>query len=107
MTKKYLNSKDTEKEFYFYLGLLATLFSKMESNLLDILGKLIVDDFVLTNTILEKNSLAQNIELLKSINRYRGFQEKYFESLISKMGSVRKNRNLFIHGVWSELCISC
>jgi len=102
MAKRYKNIPENEKEFYFYLGQMSTSFAKMEYNILTILGNLIIDDFVLTATILESNSLAQNIELLKKINKYRCFETNSLSNLISKIGSVRKNRNLFIHGIWGE-----
>lgn len=65
--KRYSMYRDFNKEFYFYLGLISTNFAIVEFNIIKFLGKLIIDDFVLTNTILERNSLAQNIELLKKL----------------------------------------
>lgn len=65
MIVNYSKTEEPKKEFYFFLGLLSTKFAIMESNLLTILGLLIIDNFVLTSTVLEKNSLAQNIDLLK------------------------------------------
>lgn len=88
--------------FYTNLGLLSTKFAKLEYKLMEILGLLIIDNFVITNTIFEKNTLAQNIELLKRINKYRKHEEKYIQNLIAKIGSIRKVRNLFIHGIWGE-----
>lgn len=102
MTNKYSNTDKPKKEFYFYLGLLSTLFARMESNLITILGQLIVDNFVLTSTILERNSLAQNIELLKKINKYRGYEEAAIKNLTDKISNVKSKRNLFIHGIWSD-----
>lgn len=102
MTDRYSNAEEPKKEFYFYLGLLSTKFAVMESNLLKILGLLIIDNFVLTATILERNSLAQNIELLKKVNKYRGYEENAIKNLIEKIGHIKGKRNLFIHGIWSE-----
>jgi hypothetical protein len=65
MTVKYKNTPENKKEVYFYLGLLSTMFSKMEADLLKILGKLITSDFILASTLFERNTLAQNIEMIK------------------------------------------
>jgi len=102
MTTKFKNTNDHDKEVYFYLGLLSTLFAKMESKLLDILGKHITSDFVLANTLFERNTLYQNIELLKSINNLKSFEEETVKKLIQKISNIRKTRNLFIHGVWDD-----
>ena len=102
MTNKYKNTDENKKEVYFYLWLLSTLFAKMESKLLDILGKHITSDFVLANTLFERNTLYQNIEILKSVNDLKGFEEVTVKKLIQKISSIRKTRNLFIHGVWDE-----
>lgn len=102
MTHKYKNTDERKKEVYFYLGLLSTLFAKMESKLLDILGKHITSDFVLANTLFERNTLYQNIEMLKSINNLKDFEAETVKKLIQKISNVRKTRNLFIHGVWDE-----
>jgi hypothetical protein len=102
MVNRYSKTEESKKEFYFYLGLLSTKFAIMESNLLKMLGLLIVDNFVLTSTILERNSLAQNIELLKKVNNYRGYEENAIKSLTEKIAQIKSKRNLFIHGIWGE-----
>lgn len=102
MTTKFKNTDEHKKEVYFYLGLLSTLFAQMESKLLEILGKHITSDFVLANTLFERNTLYQNIELLKSINNLKKFEQETIKKLVQKISNIRKTRNLFIHGVWSE-----
>ena len=102
MTVKFNQTEDKEKEIYFFIGLLSTKFARMEANVIKILDKLIVDDFVISNTIMEGNSLAKNIELLKKLNKYRGIEEGLILNLCSRISSVRKDRNLFIHGLWGE-----
>jgi len=94
------NADNAAKEFYFHLGVLSTKFAVLEYNFLQLLGRLITDDFVLTNTVLERNSLSQNIELLKKINRYRKFEETRISTLVAEVSEIRSVRNLFIHGVW-------
>lgn len=102
MTSKFSEVNNSFKEFYYYLGLISTKFAILEYNTLSILSRLIIDNFVLTNTILERNSLSQNIELLKRINLHKRFEEKSVSGLIAKISNVRKTRNLFIHGIWGE-----
>jgi len=102
MTSKFKNTDEKEKEVYFYLGLLSTLFAKMESKLLIIVGKHITSDFVLANTLFERNTLASNIEMLRSINDLKDFENETVKQLIQKISNIKKIRNLFIHGVWSD-----
>lgn len=100
--KRYSDFEPDEREFYFYLGLLSTKFSILEYNILKILGGLISTDFILSNTLLERNSLAQNLELLKKIYKQRKFEEKGIQRLIEQASDVKKKRNLFIHGLWGK-----
>ena len=102
MTKGYTKYDETEKEFYFFLGLLSTRFSIVEYNILKLLGGLISSDFVLTNTLLERNSLAQNIEYLKKINKIREFEVQAMSNLIQQITNIKRKRNLFIHGLWTQ-----
>jgi hypothetical protein len=102
MTTKYKNTPENKKEVYFFLGLLSTLFAKMEADLLKILGKLITSDFVLANTLFERNTLAQNIEMVKKISDLKQYEVKTIKGLTDKISNIKKTRNLFIHGVWSE-----
>lgn len=74
----------------------------MESNLLDILGKLVTNDFILAATLFERNTLAQNIELVKKVSVRREFEEKQIENLFNKISNLKRTRNLFIHGIWGE-----
>ena len=111
---KYAHASLPKQEFYYYLGLMSTKFAKIEYNILTILGLLIIEDFVLSGTLLERNTLERNIELLKKVNQYRMFKTSLVSQMLAKLGSVKKNRNLFIHGIWSEpyieendLMISC
>src|SRR5690606_4915372 len=74
MKINYSSSSDIVKEFYFYLGLLSTKFAEMETNVVSLLGSLVTEEVFLINPIIEKNSLSQNIELLKKINLYKEFE---------------------------------
>jgi len=74
----------------------------MKSKLLEILGKHITSDFVLANTLFERNTLYQNIEMLKRINSRKDYEVEIVKKLIQKISNIRKTRNLFIHGVWDE-----
>ncbi|MEL1243680.1 hypothetical protein AAEO56_05360 [Flavobacterium sp. DGU11] len=74
----------------------------MESNIMDILGLLIVDDYILTSLIFQGNTLQTNIELLKKVSKHRQFEKNIIDDLIGKIGNIKSKRNLFIHGVWGE-----
>ena len=100
--KKYAEFDDVDKELYFYLGLLSTKFAVLEYNVLKLLGRHISEDFVLTNNLFERNSLAQNIEFLKKINIRKGFEVDAISNLIQKITNIKKKRNLFIHGLWGK-----
>lgn len=95
--------KEFEKEFYSHLGLLSVKFAKMEYNLSVILSKLFGnDDDTISITLIENNTLHQNIELLKKINRIRNYEETALNNIIELIGRVKNNRNLFIHGIWGS-----
>lgn len=102
MKNNYSNCSEIEKEFFFYLGLLSTKFAEMETNVTSILGGIITDDIFLINPVIEKNSLSQNVELLKKINLYKEFEKDNIHSLLTVISEVRKDRNLFIHGLWGK-----
>lgn len=98
----YVKYNFIEKEFYFYLGLLSTKFAEMETNIISILGGLITDEIFLINPIIEKNSLSQNIDLLKKVNLFKEFEQEDIQILTSRISNIRRNRNLFIHGLWGK-----
>ena len=102
MTKRYSEYEEKHKEFYFYLGLISTRFAVVEYKVLKMLGLLISDDFVLTNTLFERNSLSQNIEFLKKINKLKRIEEVSIHNLIGKITNIKGKRNLFVHGLWGE-----
>jgi hypothetical protein len=114
MKTNYADYNDIEKEFYFHLGLLSTKFAEVETNVISILGGIITDEIFLINPIIEKNSLSQNIDLLKKVNLYKEFEQEAVQDLINRISNVRKDRNLFIHGLWGrpyqekgEILIGC
>jgi hypothetical protein len=88
--KKYTEFDDVDKELYFYLGLLSTKFAVLEYNVLKLLGRHISEDFVLTNNLFERNSLAQNIEFLKKINKRMGYEVDAISILIQKITNIKK-----------------
>jgi hypothetical protein len=99
--------KDYEIEFYAHLGLLSVRFAKLEFKLSTILGKLLdpKDDLIPT-LITENNSLSKNIELLKKLNRVRNFHHALVSNLTSQISKIQNDRNLFIHGIWSDPIIN-
>ena len=114
MAKRYSEYQENHREFYFYLGLISTRFAVVEFNVLKMLGLLVSDDFVLTNTLFERNSLSQNIEFLKKINKLKQVEEIAIRNLVGQITNIKGKRNLFVHGLWGEpemkendLIISC
>lgn len=96
------NSKTEEKEFYYYLGLLSTKFASLETCLIDLIGCALKINVFKSNIILERNSLSQNVDLLRRIIKYNQWEKERIEKIISKISAVRGNRNLFIHGIWNK-----
>jgi hypothetical protein len=95
--------KDFEKEFYAHLGMLSTKYAKMEYYLSNILGKLIgVDEESINVTLVENNTLHQNITMLKKINKIRKFESFDIDKVIELIGQVKNGRNRFIHGIWGN-----
>jgi hypothetical protein len=95
--------KDYEIEFYAQLGLLSVKFAQMEYKLSTILGKLFgTENDLIPVTVMEKNSLSKNIELLRKLNKIRKFQYSLILDLISQISKIQSDRNLFIHGIWSD-----
>jgi hypothetical protein len=95
--------KDYEIEFYAHIGLLSVKFAKLEFKLSIIVGKLLdpKDDLIPT-LITENNSLNKNIELLKKIDRVRNWEHSLISKLIGQVSKIKNDRNLFIHGIWSD-----
>ncbi len=96
------NAKAEEKEFYYYLGLLSTKFASLETSLIDLIGCALKINAFISNVTLERNSLSQNIDLLRRIIKHNGWEKERIEKIISKVSAVRTNRNLFIHGIWDK-----
>lgn len=95
--------KEFEKEFYAHLGLLSIKYAKMEYNLSKILGKLIgVEEETINVTLVEKNTLHQNITMLKKIDKIRNFESSDINEVIELIGRVKNDRNKFIHGIWGN-----
>lgn len=102
MTKRHNQYTDTEKEFYFYIGLLSDRFAKMEVLVRDMLGAFISDDDVLNAYLFEKNSLDANIKLIKTINIRHNYEPEILKGILEEVSYIKSERNSFIHGIWSE-----
>ena len=90
--------------FYSHIGLITVRFAELESILTHIIERLInSDDSIISNSLIEKNNLAANLDLLKKINRRRQYQEEKIDEIISKTNKSRNVRNFFVHGVWSDV----
>lgn len=98
----YSESPDHVREYYFYLGQISILFANVEENIMAILGSLLNSNQVLIKIVLEGNGLEKNIQILKKVNQMQHFQEPQLTQLIQQIGTVKKVRNKFIHGIWSK-----
>jgi len=102
MAKRYKQYTDTEKEFYFYIGLLSARFAKMEVLVRKMLGAFISEDDVLNAYLFEKNSIDANIKLIKTINIRHNYEPEILEGILDEVSYIKNERNTFIHGIWSE-----
>ena len=102
MAKRYKEYTDTEKEFYFYIGLLSDRFAKMEVLVRDMLGAFIWDDAVLNAYLFEKNGLNENIQIIKTINKKHNYEPEILAGILNEVSYIKSERNSFIHGIWSE-----
>lgn len=114
---EYERLSDELKGFYSRLGWLSTRFAIMEAGIMQILSRYILDDFVLTQTLFEKNSLHVNLEILTKIIKIRSYDSEISNQLIQliqKVHTVKTKRNLFVHSIWNnpinkdgELYVTC
>jgi hypothetical protein len=92
---------EDELNFYSKIGLLSIDFARLESKLQELLCKLIGSDRDLISiTLIERNSISQNSEMLLKLNKIRGIFEEEIKSIVIRVNNVRTDRNLFIHGLW-------
>jgi len=98
---------DYEQNFYSLIGLISIRFAKLENAIIEMISILInSDDNIISLTLIENNSLSQNLVLLLKINRSRDFEEDQIILWCKKIDNIRINRNLFIHGIWSQIMVS-
>ena len=102
MSKRYKEYTDTEKEFYFYIGLLSAKYAKMEVLVRDMLGAFISDDNVLNGYIFQKNSIGGNIDLIETLNIKYDYETEIVNGILNEIKNIKNERNSFIHGIWSE-----
>ena len=93
--------KDYEKEMYAGLGLLSVKFASMEYKLSEILLRLINSDSdIVTQSLIERNSIEKNMQHLVRINEIRDFQSEDIKEMLKKIGKIKKVRNELVHGLW-------
>jgi hypothetical protein len=91
----------SQESFYMNLGLLATLFSKVESQVRSLLVLEIYPANVMVGyQTIEGNMLEKNLRLLEKINKLTSFEPDRIKNIISRIDKVKKLRNEFIHGNW-------
>ncbi|WP_298138306.1 hypothetical protein [Flavobacterium sp.] len=90
--------------FYSRIGLLSVRFSEIESLVSHIIEKLINSDSdMISYLLIENNVLDKNLTILQQINNQRYFEEEKISKIISEIKQLKNIRNLFIHGVWSDV----
>ncbi len=90
--------------FYSRIGLLSVRFSEIESLVNHIIEKLInSDEEMISYLLIEHNVLDKNLKVLEQINAHRYFEEEKISEIISEIRHLKNIRNLFIHGVWSDV----
>ncbi len=95
---------DTNIHFYSRIGLLSVRFSEIESLVSHIIEKLINSDSdMISYLLIENNVLDKNLTILQQINNQRYFEEERISKIISEIKQLKNIRNLFIHGVWSDV----
>ncbi|PKB17520.1 hypothetical protein [Flavobacterium sp. 5] len=103
-----IQTKITAKNIHFYaaIGLTSVRFAELESLIFHIIEKLInSDDKIISSTLIEKNSLESNLNLLLKINRSRQYKEEKLYKIVTEIRPLKDKRNLFIHGVWSDVIV--
>ena len=93
--------EDFKKEMYSGLGLLSVKFAQMEYKLSEILLRLInSDEDIVTQSLIEHNTLAKNIQHLARINEIRGYHLEDIKRLLERIEKIKKVRNELVHGLW-------
>jgi hypothetical protein len=80
----------------------SVLFSTLEAEIAKLLCVLVhQEEPMLAATVLERNSFARNLELLKKVARFRDTRiESRVNRLLAITSPLIENRNLFVHGCW-------
>lgn len=95
------NLSSVEQEFYATLGVLSVSFASMESKVKQLLALLINPDEELVSMMMIQNlNLENTLSRLSDINNHREFYETELTEIIKRVRKIKKERNLFIHGVW-------
>jgi hypothetical protein len=95
-------------EFYAHLGYLSVQFARMEQTLHAMIAVMVTDDlnYLDLHSITERMSISSLTDILKKLNRIKSFERELVDKILELVEKVRKNRNLFIHGIWSDPFVS-
>ncbi len=92
-----------EEQLYLHLGLAATQFARLESQLRNLLVlEIYPANFMVGFQTIEENTLFKNMQLLRKINPYTGLDPDRVKNVLDRIDKVRKMRNSFIHGNWGK-----
>jgi len=94
----FASEKEKEKA-YCYLGVLATSFAQLESQIMALIATM--EGLFLTGyALIENNSLEKNLQLLETINKFRNLKPKEVKDFIAAVRKLKNDRNSLIHGTW-------
>jgi hypothetical protein len=89
-----------EKEFYSYLGLLATKFARVEQLVSLTCIHLKGSEQISEIEKIQKNGIHKNLHLLRTLSKLRKAEETAISAFIKSFMPLKWDRNRFIHSVW-------
>ncbi len=89
-----------EREAFYLLGKLSTQFAELEELVQEFICFLVLNENVVGQYLLEKNTLDSNLKLLEKLNEYYEFQPEIIHATIQEIYTIKQIRNNLIHGTW-------
>lgn len=103
-SKQQQTINETNISYYANIGLITIRFAELESIITHIIEYFInSDNEIISHVLIGNNNLESNLTLLKKINLNRRYEEEKINKIITEIRILKDTRNLFVHGVWSEV----
>lgn len=94
----------TQQEFFTLFGEIAVRFSNLEFFVGELLNKLIDPDSISGGLLTGEMNLARKVGYIRRLSRFRFARlpemDKRIAELMSRVETMRNDRNDFIHGLW-------